>query len=125
MQRRIMGKVTRLRGLGFLLVLGVVIGGFYTAHSWQRDAEAARLVEELLQAETSRVHEAIEKLAEYQSWAKDDLETVFAESEDDSAAKLHAGLALLSQDASVLPFLKGRLLNVSPAQFAFVRDLLY
>jgi formylglycine-generating enzyme required for sulfatase activity len=125
MQRKMMGKSGRVKGFRFLLVLGAVIGVVYAVNWRQSDAEATRLVEELLQAETSRVHETIEKLADYQAWANDDLATAFDESADDSTAKLHAGLALLSQDASVLPFLQERLLSVSPAQFAAVRDLLY
>ena len=124
MQRKVLGKAGRVKGVRVLLVLGVFIGIVYAASRRQSDAEATRLVEELLQAETSRVNETIEKLADYRTWANDDLTTAFADSADDSTAKLHAGLALLSQDASVLPFLKARLLSVSPAQFAVVRDLL-
>ena len=90
----------------------------------QDDAEATRLVEGLLQADTSQVKAIIGNLADYRQYAKDDLQKAFAESPDDSNAKLHAALAMLPQDQSVLPFLKERLLTVSPAQFQFVRDLL-
>ena len=42
----------------------------------------------------------------------------------ESNAKLHAALAMLPNDKSVLPFLKDRLLTVTPTQFHYVRDLL-
>ncbi|MGI9516084.1 MAG: formylglycine-generating enzyme family protein, partial [Pirellulaceae bacterium] len=90
----------------------------------QRDAEATRLVEGLLQADTSQVKTIIGNLTEFQQHARDDLSKAFADSPDDSNAKLHAALAMLPDDDSVLPFLKERLLTVSPVHFQHVRDLL-
>ena len=130
-QRKMMGKARRVHGIRSILVLVamvvVVLGGITirnTANERQRDAEATRLVEGLLQADTSQVKAIIENLTGYREYAKDDLQKAFAESPDDSNTKLHAALAMLPEDQSVLPFLKERLLTVSPAQFQFVRDLL-
>ncbi|MAR11564.1 MAG: hypothetical protein CL681_16600 [Blastopirellula sp.] len=90
----------------------------------QHDAEASRMVEGLLHADTSQVITIIKNLKGYRRYATDDLEKAFTESPDDSNAKLHAALAMLPEDPSVLPFLKERLLTVSPMQFAFVCELL-
>lgn len=90
----------------------------------QNDAEATRLVEGLLQADTLQVKTIIGNLADYRKYAKDDLSKALAESPDDSNAKLHTALAMLSEDESVLPFLKQRLLTVTPIQFGTVSDLL-
>ena len=90
----------------------------------QNNAEASRLVEGLLTADTTHVSLLVDNLKEYESWVRDDLSAAYSESPDDSNAKLHAALAMLPHDMSVLEFLRGRLLRVSPTQFAPVRDLL-
>ncbi len=90
----------------------------------QNEAEASRLVDGLLKADTSQVKSVIDDLKDYRQWANPELKTAFAKSATHSNAKLHAGLALLPVDDSVLGFLGERLLNVSPVQFAPVRDLL-
>ncbi|REJ87172.1 MAG: hypothetical protein DWQ34_25680 [Planctomycetota bacterium] len=90
----------------------------------RNDAEATRLVEGLLHADTSQVKAILENLSDYQEYAKDDLRKAIAESPDDSNAKLHATLAMLPQDDSMLPFLRERLLTIAPQQFEHVRDLL-
>ncbi|XZE52195.1 protein kinase domain-containing protein [Planctomycetaceae bacterium SH139] len=141
-QGRMMGKAGRVHGIRSVLVLvalvSVVLGGVTMRGSIeknrqklvaqkqeeQNDAEATRLVEGLLQADTSQVKTIIGNLSDYREYAKDDLGKAFAESPDDSNAKVHAALAMLPDDNSVLPFLKKRLLTVSPAQFQSVRDLL-
>lgn len=130
-QRKMMGKAGWVHGVRSVLVLlalvAVVLGGVTirnTANERQRQAEATRLAEGLLQADTSQVKAIIGNLADYRDYARDDLNKAFAESPNDSNAKLHAALGLLPEDQSVLPFLKERLLRVSPAQFAAVCDLL-
>lgn len=104
-----------------LVMVGIRLNNAATAR--RNDAEATRLVEGLLNADTSQVQTIIENLAGYRSWAKDDLAAALADSTDDSNAKLHAALAMLSDEKS-LGFLKDRLLTVSPVQFAYVRDLI-
>lgn len=109
--------ITTAAFVGLLLVGSVV----FVAEGNRRTAEG--MVSTLLTAETSQVKATIEGLSHYRPWATDDLSEIFKESPDDSTAKLHAALAMLP-DESVLPFLKERLLTVSPAQFEHVRDLL-
>jgi len=91
----------------------------------RNDAEATRLVEGLLAADTSQVIPIIDKVEDFHAWAEDDLRAAFADSPEDSNAKLHAALALLPADESAVQFLRERLLTVSPQQFGPVRDLLY
>ena len=141
-QQKMMGKAGLVHGIRFAiaaaLLVAVVLGGIAIRNEIvrneqeivaqkeeeQNDAEATRLVAGLLQAETSQVKTIIEDLVGYRTWAEDDLSKALAESPDDTNAKLHAALAISSNDTSVLPFLKERLLTVSPAQFEHVRDLL-
>ncbi|MEK6246621.1 MAG: hypothetical protein N2C12_00480, partial [Planctomycetales bacterium] len=89
----------------------------------QNAAEATRLVEALLLADTSQVQTIIGNLSDFREYASDDLSKAFTKSSDDSTAKLHAALAMLPEDNSVLPFLKDRLLTVNPMQFEHVRSL--
>ena len=130
-QRKMMGRAGRVHGIRSALVVAamvaIVFGGVTirnASNERQRDAEATRLVQGLVRADTSQVEAIIENLTDYQQWAKDDLTKAFAESPDDSNAKLHAALAMLPEDKSLPPFLKERLLNVSPMQFEPVRNLL-
>ncbi|MGI9518406.1 MAG: formylglycine-generating enzyme family protein, partial [Pirellulaceae bacterium] len=141
-QRRMMKKAGRVRGVRAsalaLVLTAIVLGGLIARNAMvdrrqqliaskeeeQNDAEATRLVEGLLQADTSSVSSIIEDLGNYRSWTGDELREAFATSPDDSNAKLHAALALLDEDGSVLEFLRERLLTVAPFQFASVRDLL-
>ena len=126
-----MGEAGRVHGMRSVLVLvalvAVILGGIgmrNAANERQQDAEATRLVEGLLQADTAQVQAIIGNLADYRHYAEDDLSKAFAESHDGSNAKLHAALAILPDDKSVLPSLKDRLLTVTPMQFQHVRDLL-
>ena len=141
-QREMMGKAGRVHGIRSALVVAamvaIVFGGITIRNGIekrqqqliaekqkeQNDAEATRLVEGLLQADTSQVKTVIGNLTDYRQYAKDDLSNAFADSPGDSNAKLHAALAMLPEDDSVLPFLKERLLAVSPIQFGSVRNLL-
>jgi serine/threonine protein kinase/formylglycine-generating enzyme required for sulfatase activity len=141
-QRTMMGKAGLVHGMRSVLVLvasvAVVLGGVTIRsrieknrqklvaqkQEEQNEAEATRLVEGLLQAETSQVKTIIGNLSDYREYAEDDLGKAFTESPDDSNSKLHASLAMLPDDKSVLPFLKEQLLTVSPMQFEYVRNLL-
>ena len=141
-QRKMMGEARRVHGIRSALIavllMAAVLGGLAIRNNIdkrqrelvtqkqeeQNDAEASRLVEGLLQADTSQVKVIIENLSDYRKWANDDLKVAFAESPDSSNARLHAALALLQEDKAVLPFLKERLLTVSPVQFGPVRNFL-
>ncbi len=94
----------------------------------QNQAEATRLVQGLLQADTTLVSTSVSDLKDFRSWADPQLKQAFDDSAADSSAKLHAGLSLVAEgqtvDPSVLDFLRERLLTVTPGQFASVRELL-
>ena len=94
----------------------------------QNRAEANRLVQGLLQADTTVVNTSINDLNAFRTWADPQLNTAFKDSPADSNAKLHAGLTLVdggqAADSTVLDFLRERLLTVTPGQFASVRTLL-
>ena len=70
--------------------------------------------------ETAQIRPVIEELSVNQT-ANAELRSLFVSSPEDSNAKLHAGLALLSEDESVLHYLGDRLLDVEPDQFDHVR----
>jgi formylglycine-generating enzyme required for sulfatase activity len=95
-----------------------------SAERRKETAEASRLVAGLLKADTSQVQSIIEDLKGYRRFATPELKTAFAAAGEKSSAKLHAGLALLSEDESMPDFLGRRLLDVAPAQFAPVREML-
>lgn len=130
-QQKLMGKATTVHGLrlGALAAVVVVlalagIGQANLSNERKNEAEASRLVEGLLKADISQVASIIEDLDSYRSWADDELVSSFGSVADDSNAKLHAAMALVSQDKSALDFLGERLLSVSPEQFQHVRDIL-
>jgi formylglycine-generating enzyme required for sulfatase activity len=90
--------------------------------------EATRLVEGLLTANTSQLNTSLASLKKFRIWANAQLLHAFKESVVESDAKLHAGLALVSDastpDAEILKYLEERLLAVTPSQFHAVRTLL-
>lgn len=130
-QREMMGRAARVHGLNLTFMLiglaAIVMGGFLIHHidnNQRRQAEAIQIVKGLLQAESSQIKAIIQNVNDYRQFARDHLEKALYDSPEDSNAKLHAALAMLAEDKSVLPFLKQRLLTVSPAQFQHVRDFL-
>jgi serine/threonine protein kinase/formylglycine-generating enzyme required for sulfatase activity len=94
----------------------------------QNQAEAARLVEGLLIADTAQVNTIIVRLKEFREWAVPLLRQAFETSADDSISKLHAGLALKghasSNDPEVLRFLQERLLTATPTQIGPMLEML-
>lgn len=130
-QRKMMSNAGRVHGIRSAAVVfalfAVVLGGIATwrmAIERQREAEATRLVEGLLKADTAQVKSIIDSLNEYRQNARDDLERAFETSPSDSNAKLHAALAMLPDDKSVLLTLQDRLLTVDPFLFKYVRESL-
>jgi len=130
-QRKMMGKAASVHGIRSALVaaalVAVMSGGvtlWHVVQERQRDAEATQIVTGLLQADPSQVKTIIGNLAGYRRHAEADLKQAFNESPPDSNARLHAALALLPDDKSMLPFLKDRLLTVTPMQFEHVLGLL-
>jgi len=142
-QRKVMGKAASVHGLRAVVVLaalvGITFGGFAIRNAVDRSqkqlaerkeqerkiAQADEIVKGLLKADTSQIKTIIEQdLVGFRQYAGDDLKKAYTESSADSNAKLHAALAVLPGDDSVLPFLTDRLLTVAPQQFQYVRDLL-
>ncbi len=115
---------TSLAGLvlALLIASGFVIRN--AAINRQREVEATRLVQGLLQADTSQVKTIIDTMADYRRWSDDKLAAAFASSADESNAKLHAALARSQFDPAAQAYLESRLLTVSPLQFEFVCELL-
>ena len=102
--------------------IAVMFVGLLVMQNIRNAAEGKRLAQGLLQADTTQIKATLNELSGYEQYAVGDLQAAFEESEEGSNAKLHAALAMLPNDPSYLPFLKERLLTVSPAQFASVRD---
>ncbi|HUG89252.1 MAG TPA: hypothetical protein VML55_00355, partial [Planctomycetaceae bacterium] len=141
-ERRIMRKAGRVHGVrSALALLVILLIGLGTAGSRsavldeqarfraqkqeeQDAAEASRLVQGLLNAETSNVAAIVEQLQPYRRWADPELVQAFDEAPADSSARLHAGLALLRTGAADVQYVGRRLLDVTPLQFPHVRDLL-
>lgn len=141
-ERRMMRSAGWVHGIRTAVVTAVIactiFGGIAIRNSVERarleqvaqkqeelnDAEATRLVEGLLKADTAQVAGFVDNLQPFRDWARDDLTAAFKESSDASNEKLHAALAMAHEDSSVKPYLQERLLTVTPMQFAPVRDLL-
>lgn len=130
-RRRVRAAVlSTIAGLSVALMVGGIVAWRINERNKrkaafeQRVTEADGLVQRLLDVEASGLTVAIEDLSDYRELVQEKLVAVYQEANGNSNAKLHTGLALVSGDASVLPFLKERLLDVSPAQFAPVRDQL-
>lgn len=129
-QRKMMARAARVHGGRALLVatiiVALVLAGLRLNHTTTKrrnQAEAARLVEGLLRAETSQVSGIIHSLDTYEEYSTDELVAAYTEPPPESPnAKLHAAMALLYRDDSVLETLREGLLGVSPAQFPHVRD---
>ena len=130
MQRagRVHGIRTALAAAMLCLLIAAGVGLTRQADLKTNKAEANRLTQGLLQADTAQVSAAITSLKDFRIWADPQLKTAFKDSVADSNAKLHAGLALVAEgqtaDREVLDFLRDRLLTVTPEQFASVRELL-
>jgi len=134
-QRAMMSRAGKIHGLRSLIVLAVTcvltaIGVGFSRQMEERrnQAEATRLVEGLLAADTAQVSGTLTSLSDFRTWADPQLKQAFADSAADSNAKLHAGLALVAEgqtvDPAVLEFLQERMLTVTPAQCKPVRELL-
>lgn len=145
-QRVLMSRASRVHGLRTALAIALVIVLVFTGlsinqaiNNWQErlvvqkqeqqnQAEATRLVEGLLAANTAQVAKSLVSLKEFRTWADSLLQHAFKNSDADSDAKLHAALALVEDgrpyDPTALAFLQSRLLTVAPPQFAPVRELL-
>ncbi len=134
-QRAMIGRARRVYGIRSAiavactcLLIAAGVGITREVNERRNQAEATRLVEGLLAANTVQVSTSLTSLKNFRTWADPQLQQAFKDSAADSDAKLHAGLALVAEgqtfDPAVLEFLQERLLTLTPAQFAPVRQLL-
>lgn len=134
-QRSVMNRAARVHGLrtgitvlGIGLIIAAALGLDRQADERRNQAEATRLVEGLLAANTAKVSDSLASLKPFRRWADVQLQQEFQEAAPEADAKLHAGLALLSNgnqvDPALLKYLQERLLTVSPAQISPVRELM-
>jgi hypothetical protein len=126
--RWVHGTRAALTFFGVCCLMATIIGLNHRADERRNQAEATRLVEGLLAANTAQVANSLENLKHFRTWAVPELQQEFAAAAADSDAKLHAALALAEgnqqPDAEIIQFLQQRLLTVTPAQLAPVLELL-
>ncbi|MEO2014147.1 MAG: hypothetical protein ABGZ53_07215, partial [Fuerstiella sp.] len=134
-QQKLMKRAAGVHGLRSVIAIAVAcvmtaagVGFTRQADERRNQAESERLVDGLLTADTAVVRGTIEKLKGFRAWADPLLQGAFADSPEDSNARLHAGLALVAPgqtvDQNVLDVLRERLLTVAPIQFGPVSRLL-
>jgi formylglycine-generating enzyme required for sulfatase activity/tetratricopeptide (TPR) repeat protein len=134
-QRSVMNRAARIHGLrtgltvlGIGLIIAAALGLNRQADERRNQAEATRMVEGLLAANTAKVSDSLASLKPFRTWADAQLQQEFQQAAAESDAKLHAGLALLSEgdevDPALLKYLQDRLLTVSAAQIGPVRELM-
>jgi formylglycine-generating enzyme required for sulfatase activity len=127
-QQQMMRKATRYHAArtGILILVFALIAGV-TWHEYST-LRADALVRALASAETSDVPKLVAEMKPYRRWA-DPMLTRMAEgapedSPEDSKKRLHAALALASDDASQVGFLTQRLLTARPDDLPVIRDVL-
>jgi formylglycine-generating enzyme required for sulfatase activity/tetratricopeptide (TPR) repeat protein len=134
-QRAVMHRAARFHGLrtgitvlGIGLIIAAAAGLNQRADERRNQAEATRLVEGLLAANTAKVSDSLASLKPFRTWADPQLQQEFQKAAAGSDAKLHAGLALMSKgnqvDPTILKYLQDQLLTISPRQIGPVRELM-
>ena len=86
----------------------------------QYSAEASRLVDSLLNAETSRVPEIVAGLGFYEKWAGPRLLSEYQNQPDGSSEKLHVAMAMAATENEQLDYLTQQLPRVSAERFLAV-----
>ncbi len=130
-QRKMMGRATRyhaVRGVALAMMLAVAtFTGLMIREGVveQRKAtQAAGMVQAVLNADTAKVPDIIDGMAEFRKWADPLLQAENAKAAANSKQKLHASLAMLPVDASQAEYLYGRLLDAAPQDVPVIRDAL-
>src|SRR5262245_36855432 len=106
-QRRMMKRAGRVCGVRSALVLvvlaGAVLTGIFVRREVvenQRAAQAAGLVERLLDADTAQVPDIVRAMRDYRRWVDPALRSGLEKESAGPRQKLHASLALLPVDAT-------------------------
>jgi formylglycine-generating enzyme required for sulfatase activity/tetratricopeptide (TPR) repeat protein len=130
-QRRMMKRAGRVYGLRSVLTLALLAGGVLAGIAVRRQviesqqaAQAAGLVQRLLDADTAQVPEIVNSMREYRRWVDASLRDELEKAPAASRHKLHASLALLPVDASQVDYLFDRLLSATPGELPVLRDSL-
>jgi serine/threonine protein kinase/formylglycine-generating enzyme required for sulfatase activity len=130
-ERKMMERASRfhaVRGIvfGLLLAIATLAGLAVRAHviELRNATHAAGLVGRLLDAATAQVPAVVGEMADYRRWVDPLLRAEYAQAAPSSRRKLHAALALLPVDASLLDDLYLRLLDAQPHDVPVIRDAL-
>jgi hypothetical protein len=122
------GKYHAVRGmaLGLLLAVAMVTGlAIREQIAEQRKAtHAVGLVQRLLDADTAQVPGVVGEMAEYRKWTDRLLREENDKAANKSRQKLHASLALLPVDGTLVAYLHDRLLDAEPHEVPVIRDAL-
>jgi serine/threonine protein kinase/formylglycine-generating enzyme required for sulfatase activity len=130
-ERKMMQRASRyhaVRGMALGLLMAVVT--FTGLALRERGIElrkathAAALVERVLDAATAQVPAVVGEMAGYRRWVDPLLRAEYAKAPASSQRKLHAGLALLPVDASLVADLYHELLDAQPHDVPVIRDAL-
>lgn len=103
-------------GLAIFIFL-LVLGGSYFFWERQNSVHAVGLVNALLKADTAATPEIIEEIQEYRGWAQRALVTAFSESDTGSIEKLHAALALVSENVEARDYLADQIFAVHYSKY--------
>ncbi len=130
-QRRMMtraGRVVGVRVVLTLALLGVGVSAGIAVRSqlieYQRAAQAAGLVERVLDADTPQVPDIVGVMRDYRPLINPELKSELQKWSDDSRQKLHVSLFLLPVDDSQVDYLVGRLIKATPSELPVLRDAL-
>jgi formylglycine-generating enzyme required for sulfatase activity len=131
-QRKMMRRARwhhAVRGLVVALLLAVATATGLSVRAQVEERRkvtyAAGLVQSLLNADTAQVPAILDALSEYRQWANPLLKEENDKAGVNSRQKLHASLALLPVDASLVKYLNGRLLDAEPSEVLVLRDALF
>ena len=129
-QRKMMQKAGRyhaVRGLVLGLLLAIVTATGLVIRKQvveQRNAtQAAGWVQAVVNAATPQVPSIVDEMGEYRKWADPLLRRENDKAAANSRQKLHASLALLPVDATLVDYLFGRLLDAGPYEVPVIRAL--
>jgi serine/threonine protein kinase/formylglycine-generating enzyme required for sulfatase activity len=112
-------------GLLGAAVLGVVLLAAFLGWDAAREraSRAEALVRSLVEGEITRVPQRIVELAPHRPQADPLLTRLAAESGPQTRERLHAALALASQDPGQVPYLRDRMLQAGPDELLVIRGI--
>jgi serine/threonine protein kinase/formylglycine-generating enzyme required for sulfatase activity/tetratricopeptide (TPR) repeat protein len=123
-QRQMMrraGRVHGLRTLGLVMLVSLISWAGWETYG---NLRASALVESLQKVGTPEVPGIVNQLSGYRRWADSQLVSVIQRTDDRDPKHLHASLALLPTDASLVDYLFDRLTKASPTELPVIRDAL-